>query len=418
MASAVLAQKEYAVRGPHLNHRTINLPWIDLTDISEWREEQGKPGPLHRAAAVLSDDSVIRIDSAPGEPTFIRHRPGAGQPETESIEQCAALRGTVLDLAQLPDGSIGVLIHDTTEGSPTFNHLVMWVGTKEDMLAGREGSFTARLGDCENNNPIRGDMDVNPGGKVLGIRVDLDGEKPRRFRCMLLPEEIQGRIPRRGYDLPLIDLDANHDGHVVVDREPGQYLGHPTTVLLEDGKTILCVYPKGHGKGGVVYKQSKDGGLTWSERLATPDNWKTSREVPTLHRVIDPETGNKRLIMWSGLYPARTAVSDDDGQTWSPLQPVGDWGGIVVMGFVEQLKDGRYLAMFHDDGRFIGPASQQTKPVTFTMYKTFSEDGGLSWSTPEAVWSGQDVHLCEPGVDSIARWWHIGHTAERKQPTA
>ena len=53
---------------------------------------------------------------------------------------------------------------------------------------------------------------------------------------------------------------------------------------------------------------------------------------------------------------------------------------------VEQLKDGRYLAMFHDDGRFIREGSQQTSPVTFTMYKTFSDDGGLTWSTPESVW--------------------------------
>lgn len=397
-ASTVLAQEEQAVREIHMEQRTVNLPWIDLSDISEWRDEQGKPGPVHRAAAVLSDDSVIRIDSAPGEPTFIRHRPGAGQPESESIEQCAALRGTVLDICQLPDGSMGVLFHDTIEDSPTFNDLVMWVGTKEDMLAGREGSFTARLGDCENNVPMRGDMHVNPKGRVLGIRVDLDGETPRRFRCMLLSEEIQGRVPRRGYDLPLIDLDTNHDGHVVVDREPGQYLGHPTTVLLEDGKTILCVYPKGHGKGGVVYKQSKDGGLTWSERLATPDNWKTSQEVPTLHRVIDPVTGKKRVIMWSGLNPARLAVSEDEGETFTSLKPVGDWGGIVVMGFVERLKDGRYLAMFHDDGRFIADTDARTDPVTFTLYKTLSADGGLTWSTPETVWSGQGIHLCEPGV--------------------
>jgi hypothetical protein len=68
------------------------------------------------------------------------------------------------------------------------------------------------------------------------------------------------------------------------------------------------------------------------------------------------------------------------------------------MGFVEQLSDGRYLAMFHDDGRFISGTSEQTSPVTFTLYKTYSDDGGLDWSSPEVVWSGQDIHLCEPGV--------------------
>ena len=39
-----------------------------------------------------------------------------------------------------------------------------------------------------------------------------------------------------------IDLDDHAYRQVVVDHEAGQYLGHPTTCLLEDGKTMLCVY--------------------------------------------------------------------------------------------------------------------------------------------------------------------------------
>lgn len=203
----------------------------------------------------------------------------------------------------------------------------------------------------------------------------------------------------RGYSIPLIDLSGETHRQVIVDREPGQYLGHPTTLLLEDGKTMLCVYPKGHGRGAIVYKRSTDGGLTWSERLPVPENWATSKEVPTLHRTVAPD-GKKRIIMWSGLCPARLAVTDDDGQHWSDLQPVGNWGGIVVMGFTEPLKTGagHYLAMFHDDGRFFSDKPQQQKPVVFTLFKTFSKDGGLTWSFPEEVWQGSDVHLCEPGL--------------------
>jgi hypothetical protein len=183
----------------------------------------------------------------------------------------------------------------------------------------------------------------------------------------------------------------------VVDREPGQYLGHPTTVLLEDGRTILAVYPKGHGRGPIVYKRSSDEGRTWSKRLPVPENWSTSQETPTIHRVADA-AGKKRLLVWSGLYPARLSVSEDDGASWSPLEPAGNWGGIVVMGFVEPLTTpGRYLAMFHDDGRFFSGKPIPAKPVVFTLFKTFSSDGGLTWSKPETVWSGSDVHLCEPG---------------------
>lgn len=201
-----------------------------------------------------------------------------------------------------------------------------------------------------------------------------------------------------GYSIPLLDVSLETDRQVVVDREEGQYLGHPTTVLLEDGRTILCVYPKGHGRGGIVYKRSEDGGLTWSERLAVPENWSTSLEVPTIHRTVDAQ-GVKRLIVWSGLYPARLAVSEDDGQTWSDLQQVGDWGGIVVMGFCEPVGEpGHYLAMFHDDGRFFQSRSQATRPVTFTLYAVESFDGGLTWTEPRVIQSSSEVHLCEPGL--------------------
>ena len=39
---------------------------------------------------------------------------------------------------------------------------------------------------------------------------------------------------QRGYSIPLIDLADQKHRQVVVDREQGQYLGHPTTVLLEE----------------------------------------------------------------------------------------------------------------------------------------------------------------------------------------
>ena len=204
------------------------------------------------------------------------------------------------------------------------------------------------------------------------------------------------KTPPRAYSIQTIDLSDQTDRQVVVDREAGQYLGHVTTVLLEDNRTMFAVYPKGHGRGAIVMKRSDDAGLTWSKRLPTPASWAASKEVPTLHRVIDPQ-GRKRIIMWSGLYPARLAVTEDDGANWSELKPVGDWGGIVVMGFVEALKTGKghYLAMFHDDGRFFTSKSKRTGAMT--LYKTFSKDGGLTWSFPEAVFASSKVHLCEPG---------------------
>ena len=200
---------------------------------------------------------------------------------------------------------------------------------------------------------------------------------------------------RRPYSIPVIDLAAEKHRQVVVDREKGQYLGHPTTVLLEDGRTMIAVYPKGHGRGAIVMKRSADGGLTWSGRLPVPENWATSQEVPTIYRVIDPK-GARRLIMFSGLYPIRMAVSEDDGRNWTPLRKIGDFGGVVAMACLARLKDGRYVGMFHDDGRFLRNAG---KPGgSFNVYKTLSADGGLTWGEPSVVATHPAAHLCEPGI--------------------
>jgi hypothetical protein len=192
-----------------------------------------------------------------------------------------------------------------------------------------------------------------------------------------------------------IDLADQAQRRVVVDREPGQYLGHPTTVLLEDGKTMLIAYPKGHGKGPIVLRRSEDAGLSWSDPLPVPDDWATSEETPTIHRVVGP-SGEKRLILFSGMTPIRMAHSEDDGKTWTPLAPIGDYGGIVAMASVERLKDGSYMALFHDDGNVT--RGEARNPVHFRVLKTISRDGGLTWGEPAVIAEDPALHLCEPGL--------------------
>ncbi|MCA9319085.1 MAG: exo-alpha-sialidase [Planctomycetes bacterium] len=350
-----------------------------------------------------AEGRVIEIlsERAPGRNVPARRSEDGGQTWSVHYELPAALEGSGHRVATLPDGRIAVSFRDLHPESPTRGDLVVWVGRFEDLAAAREGDFTARLLALEGWQPADGNrqLEVDAQGDLVARgcwRLE-EGQEPRPVVLRISVADILDRVPRRAHRLPLIDLDGDAARRVVVDREKGQYLGHVTTVLLEDGRTILAVYPKGHGKGEIVSKRSTDGGRTWSDRLPTPDNWATSREVPTIHRVVDPQTGKDRLILWSGLHPARLAVSEDEGASWSPLRKVGDWGGIVVMGFVERLKDGRYLAMFHDDGRYFGAEPAAKSPVEFSLYKTFSDDGGLSWSSPEVVWRGSEVHLCEPG---------------------
>lgn len=235
---------------------------------------------------------------------------------------------------------------------------------------------------------------------VIAVRLPVLHRIPNDMRrsltslcVLLLPESLAAQDSFR---IPQLDLARDSARLVIVDREPGQYLGHVTTALLGDGRTMLAVYPKGHGEGGIVMKRSADAGRTWSERLPVPDNWRSSREVPTIHRVPDPIRGGHRLLLFSGLHPARLASSDNEGQTWTPLAPIADWGGIVVMGSVVVMRDGSLLAFFHDDGRFFAAGGKATG--IFTLYQVRSRDGGRSWDTPRAIWSGNEMHLCEPGA--------------------
>lgn len=240
---------------------------------------------------------------------------------------------------------------------------------------------------------------MHPGdeGQALVAKLIVKVLKPQLTVYVPAAQAAKPVAVQKGYTVPVIDLNDDKDRQIIVDREAGQYLGHPTTVLLEDGKTMIAVYPKGHGRGAIVMKHSHDGGKTWSDRLPVPDNWATSKEVPTIYRVYDAE-GNKRLIMFSGLYPIRMAVSEDDGVNWTPLEPIGDYGGIVAMGCLFPIKTGpgHYMTLFHDDGRFF--TKDGKKSPAFKLFKTVSTDGGLTWGTPKVIYESADVHLCEPGA--------------------
>lgn len=190
-----------------------------------------------------------------------------------------------------------------------------------------------------------------------------------------------------------VDLEGDVARQSTVHRVGWRYQGHPTTVLLPDG-TILCVHPEGHGKGPIVLQKSSDGGRSWSEPLPVPENWATSQETPTIHRLVD-RAGKARLCVFSGMRPIRRALSEDEGRTWTPLEPIGEFGGIVAMASVIALANGEHAAFFHDDGRWEQPGS---KKGAFTVFQTRSADGGRTWAAPTAIWQGSDVHLCEPGV--------------------
>lgn len=215
-------------------------------------------------------------------------------------------------------------------------------------------------------------------------------------------KELSKQEVKIGYDIPFVDLSKDHDRQVLVDKEENVYLGHPSTVLMDDKKTMYAVYPKGHGVGPVVLKKSEDAGLTWSDRLETPVSWNNSEETPVIYKIKKPD-GTSRIEMISGVPRSeekgfRTAYSDDEGKTWSEFKhyfPTGKYAGIVAHASLTQLKDqngdmdNKWMGIFHDFSY-----------NNWKTYLSFDENGEEVWTEPVRLLEEHDsiekaAQLCE-----------------------
>lgn len=179
------------------------------------------------------------------------------------------------------------------------------------------------------------------------------------------------------------DFSKDLKKQFLVDKD-NIYLGHPSTII-NNKKELLCVYPKGHGRGEIIYKKSFDYGKTWTERLKTPDSWKYSQETPILYKLQD------KIILLSGRYPSKLSYSLDEGESWSEFKEF-DWGGLVVFSSLLHLNN-KYVAFFHDNGKFFKGSGVRGD---FTLYQIESEDG-INWGKPKSIYvSRQGEKFCEP----------------------
>lgn len=212
------------------------------------------------------------------------------------------------------------------------------------------------------------------------------------------PSERTAQSTPASYDsIPTIDLSADTARQVVIARGTAEtYQGHPTTVLLPDGRTMYCAWTYNHGGPCGPLKRSDDGGRTWSALLEVPDNWSSVRNCPTLYRLASPE-GTARLFAFAGEGPdggMYQSYSTDEGTTWTSMQSNGL--GPVVMPFctVDPVDGGKRLLGMTNIRR---PGETKEKRSN-VLVQSFSEDGGLTWSPFKIILDLPGLKPCEPEI--------------------
>lgn len=199
-----------------------------------------------------------------------------------------------------------------------------------------------------------------------------------------------------------VDLSDDTHRRVIVDQVDGEYLGQPDSVLLRNERSILVAYPLGHGGPDTVLKRSDDCGRTWSDRLPVPANFRGNHNAPSVHRVMDP-FGVERLVLFVSSPVMVRSISEDNGETWTPLVPLfGDsmrgepgYKGHAPPKSTFPVSEGmRYLAVYHDHFEIDGEPEVEIIQVS-------TSDGGLTWSKPRitSTHPGQPgARPCEPGI--------------------
>jgi BNR/Asp-box repeat len=210
------------------------------------------------------------------------------------------------------------------------------------------------------------------------------------------PRELLARVNER-QAMPTIDLSHDTDRQVVVARGTADvYQGHPTTVLLPDGKTMYCVWTIGHGGHCGPMKRSDDGGQTWSQLLKVPDNWVEAFNCPSIYRLPDPR-GEQRLFVFAGRGPGGTmhqSRSDDDGQTWTPMESNGLPQCVMPFCTIAVVDGGERLLGMTNLRR---PGETQEKKSN-VLAQSSSTDGGFTWSPWRIVQDVPGLMPCEPEI--------------------
>lgn len=222
--------------------------------------------------------------------------------------------------------------------------------------------------------------------------------------------------------LQFIDLSAQTERHVFIAQGSSkEYHAHPTTALLADGRTMLCVWNMGHGGHAGPMARSEDAGLTWQRiDAALPRNYPNFSNCPSLYRILDP-AGKERIWVFAAstrvnkpdAFEGRLTgwmpriVSEDQGKTWREEPPLGpiapnasnpEWlsspfRNVMTFSSMVRLKDGSTLGMFH--------RGAHGKDADLQVLQSITRDGGFTWSEPVLTCDGTQLpgkEPCEPYV--------------------
>ena len=194
--------------------------------------------------------------------------------------------------------------------------------------------------------------------------------------------------------LNCVDLSAETRRHVIIAQGTEDiYQGHPTTLLMPNGRTIFCVWTYNHGGPCGPMARSDDGGLTWT-RLddQLPEGFQKHRNCPSIYRLVDPQ-GKARLWVFSAQPNMPSIMSEDGGKGWQEMAPLG-FPCVMTFSSVVRLRNGTYLGLYHR--RADVETGEGNRSVPLHVMQTSTIDGGLTWSEPRIVAAVEGKMPCEP----------------------
>ena len=208
--------------------------------------------------------------------------------------------------------------------------------------------------------------------------------------------------------VPIVDVSGDRAKDVVIaEGTPDSYQGHPTTVLLPDGR-LIAVWCTPHGGWCGPAAESSDGGKSWKRIDGRfPPGFSRDVNCPSIYRLVGPD-GTARLWVWSQVKmrdgakdhgdhrelgaPMPSVMSEDEGRTWREMPPLGPaFRCVMTFSSIVRLKDGSYLGMFHR-----GPGGADRAPLE--VLQSVTCDGGFTWSAPQVVCRVGGKNPCEPYV--------------------